>query len=94
MPPPALQSFVDDELMRAPLLIELTLRATLDGLRRRSRAFAAAERTMTAELLIPSRDQRHRSRSAGFGAKWPAAALRPGALHTAPPSPLQEGAPA
>jgi hypothetical protein len=59
--PPALRSFVDDELMRAPLLIEKTLEATLEGLRRPSQALSATERTMAAELLSAAENQRLRA---------------------------------
>jgi hypothetical protein len=49
--PPALRSFVDDELMRAPLLIEQTLDGAAESLRQPAPATSATDRTMSAELL-------------------------------------------
>jgi len=61
---PALQSFVDDELMRAPLLIEQTLEAVLGGLRRPAPSLSAGERMMSEELCLAISNQRLRVVSA------------------------------
>lgn len=48
--PAALQRFVDDELMRAPLLIEQVVEESLSGIRRDSAALTPRERNLVADV--------------------------------------------
>ena len=48
--PAALQRFVDDELMRAPLLIEQVVEESLTGIRRDSAALTPRERNLVADV--------------------------------------------
>jgi hypothetical protein len=48
--PEALQRFVDDELMRAPLLIEQVVEESLSGIRRDSSAMSVRERSLLADV--------------------------------------------
>jgi hypothetical protein len=59
--PKALQTFVNDELMRAPLLIETAIDGALEVLRSPSPTLTAAERTMAADLLNAASGQRLRA---------------------------------
>ncbi len=49
--PIALQSFVDDELLRAPLVLEVALQATIDALQRGPAMMGASERSVASDII-------------------------------------------
>ena len=49
--PIALQRFVDDELLRAPLVLEVTLQATIDALQRGPAMMGASERAVASDII-------------------------------------------
>ncbi len=49
--PPALQNFVDDELLRAPLVLETALQGAIDALQRGPAQMGASERAVAASLI-------------------------------------------
>ena len=49
--PIALQKFVDDELLRAPLVLEVTLQATIDALQRGPAMMGASERAVASDII-------------------------------------------
>ena len=58
--PPALEQFVDDELLRAPLLFDQVLEGALDQLRKNMATQAPLQRALTAELIQAVRGQHNR----------------------------------
>lgn len=58
--PPALQQFVDDELLRAPLLFDQVMEGALDRLRKHLPSQAPMQRALTAELMQAMQGQRNR----------------------------------
>ena len=51
-PTPALQRFVDDELVRVPLILEHTLQAVMEGLQKGHSALAPGERQVVGDLML------------------------------------------
>ena len=47
----ALQTFVDDELLRAPLVLEVALQATIDALQRGPAMMGASERSVASDII-------------------------------------------
>lgn len=52
MPTLALQRFVDDELMRAPMVMDMTLQAVFEALQRGPAMAGAAERQVAGEVIL------------------------------------------
>ena len=59
-PTPALQRFVDDELVRVPLVLEHTLQAVMDALQKGHSALAPGERQVVGDLLMRLGSHRRR----------------------------------
>ena len=59
-PTPALQRFVDDEMLRVPLVLEHTLQAVMDGLQKGHSALAPGERRVVGDLLLRLGSHRRR----------------------------------
>lgn len=60
MVPPRLQSFVDDELLRAPLTMDMALQAMIEGFQRGVSTLAPGERKVLSDLLLAVAAQRPR----------------------------------
>lgn len=58
--PPQLQQFVEDEMLRAPLLFDQVVEAVLDELRRALPAQSPLQRSITSDLIQAMQGQRHR----------------------------------
>jgi hypothetical protein len=57
--PPALQQFVDDELMRAPLLVDQTLEGAVERMKEAVPNMSPHERAMAADLMTKVMSNRH-----------------------------------
>lgn len=57
---PRLQAFVDDELMRAPLTMDMAMQALIESFQRGVTALAPAERKVVSDLLMSVASQRPR----------------------------------
>jgi hypothetical protein len=58
--PPLLQQFVDDEMLRAPLLFDQVIEGALDHLRKNLPSLSPMQRSMTADLMQAMQGQRNR----------------------------------
>ena len=58
--PPLLQQFVDDEMLRAPLLFDQVVEGVLDQLRKAMPAQPPMQRAVTSELMLALQGQRSR----------------------------------
>lgn len=102
MPTLALQRFVDDELMRAPMVMDLTLQSVFEALQRGPAFAGAAERQVAGEVILKLGAQRPRIVAAyldalrqqvalELGGKGPAAPPPPPAMPKLAPLPVRGG---
>jgi Protein of unknown function (DUF1631) len=59
-PPSALQTFVDEELLRAPLVLQSALQGTIDALQKGPAFLGASERSIASDVIL--RASSHRTR--------------------------------